>query len=139
MPAAGRVAGVCTGIADYLEADVTLIRLAWVVLSIVPGCLVGGFLAYLLAWAIMPESSAVPQVPAGQRRLVRSVSERKIAGVCGGLADYLGIDPTAVRLLWIVLTIFPGAIVFGLVAYVVAWFIMPDTVTSTGVVSPSAA
>ena len=49
------------------------------------------------------------------------------------------MDATAVRLLWIVLTVFPGAIVFGLVAYVVAWFIMPDSITSTGVVSPSAA
>jgi phage shock protein C len=139
MPAAGRVAGVSAGIAEYLEADVTLIRLAWVVLSIVPGCLVGGFLAYLLAWAIMPESSAAPEVPAGHRRLVRSASDRKIAGVCGGLAEYLSIDGTAVRLLWVVLTIFPGAIVLGLVAYVVAWFIMPESAPSRGMVAPSPA
>ena len=117
----------------------TLIRLVWVVLSIVPGCLVGGFIAYLVAWAIMPLSNAVPETPAGQRRLTRSASDRKIAGVCGGLADYLAIDATAVRLLWVVLTIVPGAIVLGVVAYVVAWFIMPDSITSTGVVSPSAA
>ena len=117
----------------------TLIRLAWVVLSIVPGCLVGGLLAYLVAWAIMPESSAAPEVPAGQRRLTRSASDRKIAGVCGGLADYLSIDGTAVRLLWIVLTIFPGAVVLGVVAYVVAWFIMPDSAPSSGVVAPSPA
>jgi phage shock protein PspC (stress-responsive transcriptional regulator) len=138
-PSAGRLAGVCAGIADYLEADVTLIRLAWVVLSIVPGCLIGGFIAYLVAWAIMPLSNAVPEAPAGQRRLTRSTSDRKIAGVCGGLADYLAIDATAVRLLWVVLTIVPGAIVFGLVAYVVAWFIMPDSVISSGIVSPSPA
>jgi len=139
LPAAGRLAGVCAGIAEYLEADVTLIRLVWVVLSIVPGCLVGGFLAYLLAWAIMPVSNAAPEIPAGQRRLTRSTSDRKVAGVCGGLAEYLGIDATAVRLLWIVLAIFPGAIVLGLVAYVVAWFIMPDSAPSSGVVAPSAA
>jgi len=138
IPSAGRLAGVCAGIADYLNADVTLIRLIWVVLSIVPGCLVGGILAYILAWAIMPESVAPAATPSGHH-LVRSTTDRKIAGVCGGLADYLSIDSTAVRLLWVVLTIIPGAIVLGLVAYVVAWFIMPQAVSSTGMVSASVA
>ena len=55
--AAGRIAGVCAGIAEYLDADVTLVRLVWVVLSIVPGGFVGGLVAYLAAWAIMPDSS----------------------------------------------------------------------------------
>jgi phage shock protein PspC (stress-responsive transcriptional regulator) len=87
----------------------------------------------------MPLSNAVPETPAGQRRVTRSTSDRKIAGVCGGLADYFAIDATAVRLLWVVLTVFPGAIVLGLVAYVVAWFIMPDSVTTSGLVSPSTA
>ena len=41
----GRIAGVCAGIAEYLDADVTLVRLVWVVLSIVPGGFVGGFVA----------------------------------------------------------------------------------------------
>jgi phage shock protein C len=139
IPSAGRLAGVCAGLADYLNADVTLIRLIWVVLSIVPGCLIGGLLAYIVAWAIMPESSAPANTPSGQRRLERSATDRKIAGVCGGLADYLSVDPTAVRVLWVVLTIVPGAIVLGLVAYVVAWFIMPQHASSTGIVSPSIA
>ena len=63
--------------------------------------------------------------------------DRIIAGVCGGLADYLGIDSTAIRLLWIVLAIFPGAVVLGVVAYFVAWFIMPEA-PSTPVVVTSA-
>ena len=54
---AGRIAGVCAGIAEYLDADVTLIRLVWVVLTIVPGCFVGGIVAYIAAWAIMTDSS----------------------------------------------------------------------------------
>ena len=139
IPSAGRVAGVCAGIADYLDADVTLIRLGWVVLSIVPGCLIGGAVAYLLAWAIMPESSATAEGEPGRQRLTRSVADRKIAGVCGGLADYLAIDSTAVRVLWILLTIVPGAIVLGVVAYLVAWFIMPASAAAGGLVAPSAA
>ena len=132
---AGRVAGVCAGIAQYLDADVTLIRLVWVVLSIVPGCFVGGLIAYIAAWAIMPDSAVPADGDPGPQRLTRSTSDRKIAGVCGGLADYLGVDSTAVRLLWIMLAIFPGAVVLGVVAYFVAWFIMPEAPSTPVVVT----
>ena len=124
--AAGRIAGVCAGIAAYLDTDVTLVRLAWVVLSIVPGGLVGGILAYLAAWMIVPDSTEPAAVsPTDARRLTRSERDRKVAGVCGGLSEYFAIDSTAVRLAWVVLTVVPGCIVLGIVAYSVAWFIMP--------------
>jgi len=123
--AAGRVAGVCAGIAEYLDADVTLIRLFWVILSIVPGGLIGGILAYLAAWIIVPDLEGLP-APSSGRRLTRSAADRKLAGVCGGLAHYLDIDPTVVRVLWAVLTIVPGGIVLGVIAYLVGWFIIPS-------------
>ena len=126
--ASGRIGGVCAGLAEYLEADVTFIRLAWVVLSIVPGVFVGGFLAYLGAWIVMPDSSAPGTTgDASTKRLTRSATDRKIAGVCAGLADYVNVDPTIVRVVWIVLTVVPGVIVLGIAAYLVAWFIMPGT------------
>ena len=124
--AAGRIAGVCTGIAEYFDTDVTLVRLAWVVLSIVPGGFIGGIVAYIAAWAIMPDTS-VPADVAGAQRLTRSTVDRKVAGVCGGLAEYFHVDPAVVRLVWAVLTVVPGAIVLGVVAYLVAWFIMPES------------
>jgi len=137
---AGRIAGVCAGIAEYLEVDVTLVRLAWVVLSIVPGCLVGGLLAYVAAWLIMPDATAPAGVDAGSNRLTRSRTDRRLAGVCGGLAEYLGVDSTAVRVLWAVLTIIPGAILLGVVAYLVAWLIMPEASAGAPIiVSPSTA
>jgi phage shock protein PspC (stress-responsive transcriptional regulator) len=135
----GRIAGVCAGIAEYLDADVTLIRLGWVVLSIVPGCLIGGLIAYIAAWLIMPDSSVPADGETGTARhpLTRSAVDRRIAGVCGGLAEYLGVDATVVRVLWAVLTIIPGAIIAGVVAYVVAWFIMPaDRAPHATVISP---
>lgn len=60
------------------------------------------------------------------RKLMRSHADKKVAGVCGGLADYLGVDPTLVRVGAIVALVagFPAT----LVAYVVAWAIMPRTV-----------
>lgn len=59
------------------------------------------------------------------KRLYRSEVDRKIAGVCGGLAEYFRLDATLVRLLVVILTIYPGAIVFGVLAYVIAWAIIP--------------
>ena len=62
---------------------------------------------------------------APRKRLVRSRANRKIAGVCGGLAEYVDMDVTLMRLLWAVVTILSG-IVPGIVAYLVAWIIMPE-------------
>jgi phage shock protein C len=134
----GRIAGVCAGIADYLNTDVTLVRLAWVLLSIIPGAFFGGALAYLAAWILLPESQAEVN-RSGPARLTRSATDRKIAGVCGGIAEYIAIDPTVVRVVWAVLAIVPGCIVFGVLAYLVAWFIMPERPVSTMVPSPHAA
>src|ERR1700759_741741 len=106
--AEGRVAGVCAGIADYLDIDVTVVRLGWIILSIVPGGIVGGILAYVAAPFVMTDArSSTTNRAAARRRITRSVGERKIAGVCGGIAEYFALDPTVVRLAWIVLTIIP--------------------------------
>lgn len=126
VPARGRIAGVCAGLADYSGTDVTVVRLAWVILSLVPGAVVGGIVAYVAAWLIMPESPAPPRTAYAGKRLVRSGSDRKLAGVCGGVAEYLDVDPTLVRVLAVVLAIYPGAVVGGAIVYVVAWVIMPE-------------
>jgi phage shock protein C len=58
------------------------------------------------------------------KRLHRSSTDRKLAGVCGGIAQYLGWDPTLVRLLWILLTLAGGS---GILIYLILWVVMPDT------------
>ncbi|MGH9350503.1 MAG: PspC domain-containing protein [Vicinamibacterales bacterium] len=124
-PDEGRIGGVCAGMAEYFDTDVTLVRLAWVILSLVPGGVVGGLIAYLAAWIIIPPACPAPARETG-RRLSRSRTDRQVAGVCGGLAAYFGIDSTAARVIWAVLTIVPGAIVLGVAAYLIAWFVMPE-------------
>ena len=57
------------------------------------------------------------------KRIYRSESDRLIAGVCGGIAQYFVIDPTIVRLVLVAFTLFGGA---GVLAYVVAWIVVPD-------------
>lgn len=125
LPAEGQIAGVCAGLAAYFNVDVTIVRLLWVVLTIVPGAIVGGVIAYAAAWLLMPESFAPAESPAGVKRLVRSSTDRKIAGVCGGLAAYLGVDSTLIRVALIVLAIYPGAFICGVIAYAIGWALIP--------------
>lgn len=123
IPAEQKVAGVCAGLADYLDVDVALIRALWLALTIVPGAIVGGVVAYALAWIVMPEGVST-RVVIG-RRIARSETDKKIAGVCGGLAEYFGVDSTLVRVAWIILAVLPGAVVGGMLAYLAAWFVIP--------------
>jgi phage shock protein PspC (stress-responsive transcriptional regulator) len=58
------------------------------------------------------------------RTLRRSTHDRMIAGVCGGTADYLGVDATVVRLLLVAATLFGFGL--GAVLYVVCWLIVPE-------------
>jgi len=59
------------------------------------------------------------------KKLIRSRTDRRIAGVCAGLGSYLDLDVSLVRLLWAIVTLASG-IMPGLVAYVLAWIIMPE-------------
>ena len=57
-----------------------------------------------------------------EKRLQRSRSEKMVGGVCGGFAEYFSIDPTIVRVLWVIITLLGGA---GLLLYIIFWVIMP--------------
>lgn len=57
------------------------------------------------------------------RRLTRS-NNKMIAGVCAGLAEYFGFDPTVVRLVYALLTIFTAFA--GVIVYIVLWIVMPE-------------
>ena len=57
-----------------------------------------------------------------KKQLMRSSLDKKIAGVCAGVAHYLDMDPTIVRVIWGVLAFGYGA---GIVAYIILWIIAP--------------
>ena len=57
------------------------------------------------------------------RKLYRSRTNRKVAGVCGGLAQYFNLDATLVRVLFVVLAVLGGS---GLVLYLAMWIIVPN-------------
>lgn len=56
------------------------------------------------------------------RKLVKS-QDRKICGVCGGIAEYFGIDPTIVRIVWALAALFAGT---GVLTYIIAALLMPE-------------
>jgi phage shock protein C len=56
------------------------------------------------------------------KRLFRSGKDKILGGVCGGIGEYFGVDPVLIRLLWILFTLAYGA---GVVAYIIAWIIIP--------------
>ena len=58
-----------------------------------------------------------------EKKLYRSRTDKKICGVCGGLAKYLGMDATVVRLILVLITLFVGA---GLLAYIIAALVIPE-------------
>ncbi len=57
-----------------------------------------------------------------EKKLTRSLADAKLAGVCSGIAKYFNLDPTLVRIIWLVLVIACG---IGILAYLICWFVMP--------------
>ena len=57
------------------------------------------------------------------KRLYRSRKDRKLGGVCGGIAEYLNVDSTVIRILWILFAIAYG---IGILAYFICWLIIPE-------------
>jgi phage shock protein C len=71
---------------------------------------------------LVSTAPGVTPAAAPVKRLTRSSIDKKIAGVCGGLADYFDLDPTLVRVLWLLLVLFGGT---GVLAYLILWIALP--------------
>ena len=61
------------------------------------------------------------------KRIIRSRKDRIISGVCGGFAEYFGLDPSLIRLAWIFFTLFGGS---GILAYLLAMIVIPDELSA---------
>jgi phage shock protein C len=80
-----------------------------------------------------PASTPPPPTAYSPKKFVRSTNDRKVAGVCAGVADYFDMDPTLVRILWALATLIPGP---NILAYIVIWIAAPEG--PTGVTRTSA-
>lgn len=118
LRAEGKIAGVCSGLADYFDLDPVLVRLAFILLLCVGGM---GLIAYIVMWVMVPAGEAT-RTPSGRSRLHLSSKNRKLAGVCGGLGEFLGMDALIFRVLFVVFFFAWGS---GVMLYGVLWLLMP--------------
>ena len=61
------------------------------------------------------------------KRLYRSRENKMLGGVCAGIAEYLNVDPTLVRLIWAFFVVFAGT---GILAYIICWIVIPEKPTN---------
>lgn len=64
-----------------------------------------------------------------EKKLYRSISDKKLCGVCAGLGRYLNIDATVIRMLWALCCVFGGS---GVIAYIICALVIPEEPVSNG-------
>ncbi len=118
-----KILGVCAGIADYLNVDPALIRAGVLCLA--------GILAFLpVAVVYFILSFVLPAAPSNYYQLVQNTgkkitkgADKKLAGVCSGVAEYLGCDATVIRLILAIAFLFFG---YGIWVYIVGCIVLPQ-------------
>jgi phage shock protein PspC (stress-responsive transcriptional regulator) len=118
-----KIAGVCGGLGEHFDLDPVFFRLFFLALLCFGGT---GLVAYLAMWIMVPLEGAAHEVRS-PRRLRRSRAERRVAGVCGGLGEFVAIDPVLFRVLFVVLAFMGG---IGILLYIAFWLAMPDALAA---------
>lgn len=118
-----KISGVCAGIADYFNIDPTIVRIIAASLAFIS---VGTAAIIYLVFALALENPPANyyEIYHNTSKKVMKSADKKIAGVCGGIAEAMNIDPAIVRLVWGLVTALT-AVVPGTVAYIVAACVMP--------------
>lgn len=117
-----KLCGVCAGVADYFNIDPTLVRLAVVLIALVTA-IIPTLIVYLIIAIV------IPNAPENYYQLFNNTSRRltkghdkKISGVCSGFAEWFDIDPTVVRVLFVLFAFLFGS---GFTFYIACMIIMP--------------
>lgn len=125
-----KVFGICGGIAEYLDIDPALMRILLLVFTIFGGGLF--LLMYIILYFIIPSRNGTRQpltldvASFKDKRIKRIVNNRILAGVCGGLGNYLSIDPTIIRIIFVILDILTGILPLLVLYLTMIWVIPLD-------------
>ena len=118
-----KIAGVCGGLGQYIGMDPTIIRLLVLLICIFTAVL-PLLVLYIIAWMLIPQG---PQtyIQYKCKKLYRSVNNRKIGGICGGIAEAIRVDATIVRIVMLFAMILTGIFPI-LISYFVGIVIIPE-------------
>ena len=114
-----KLAGVCAGLGEYFDMDPLIFRLVFL-LSLLFGGI--GALAYLVMWIMVPPKEGGAQAAREPLKLRLSDSDRKLAGVCGGLGEFFHIDTVFFRVGFVLLAFACGV---GVLLYIALWLLLP--------------
>lgn len=133
------IGGVCAGLADYFNIDVTVVRLLFVVMFFSFGI---GLIPYIVLWIVAPNSTE-GQIGAIRKKLYRDSEHKLIGGVCSGISEFFGIDVWIPRVLFLlpvigsaigragdwsfIESLMPGSFL----AYLICWFVLPEAKTTS--------
>jgi phage shock protein PspC (stress-responsive transcriptional regulator) len=116
-----KIAGICAGLGEFFNIDPTIIRLVFVFLAILTG-IVPFIIIYFVAIFIIPIETSEIEIPK-IKKLYRS-NNKIIAGVCSGIAEYMSVDSTIVRFIFVIICAITLIIPMFLL-YLLAWIIIP--------------
>ena len=117
-----KLCGVCDGIGKSLSIDPTLVRIGFVTLALM-FAIVPVLVAYIVCALVMTQPpEGYVEVENAYKKITKG-KEKKISGVCDGIAKYFGIDAMIVRLIFVALTLWIGG---GIMAYIVCMIMIPD-------------
>ena len=114
--------GIFAGLGEYFKIDPTFLRILFIILCIFTG-IIPLVLAYFIAALIIPMHRDVKAINK-YKKLYRSKSNKKIAGICGGIGTFFNTDPVIIRLIALFLCFISGIIPLVL-AYFIGWIIIP--------------
>jgi len=123
--------GVCSGIANYLNTDTSLVRIAFVFAFFIIG---SGLLIYLILWIVIPKATGELAGKLNKRennnpnKLYRSKENKAIGGVCSALALHFGLEIWVIRLAF-----FIGLFLYGstFILYIISWIVIPKASNNT--------
>ena len=117
-----KLSGVCDGIGKGLNIDPTFIRIIFVSLALMTA-VVPVLIAYIVCALVLTQPpEGYVEVENSYKKITKG-KEKKISGVCDGIAKYFGIDAMIVRLIFVALTLWIGG---GIMAYIVCMIMIPD-------------
>jgi len=116
-----RLCGVCDGVARFINLDPVLIRTVVICIALMTAVF-PVLLVYIIAALVLPKApEGYTEVDGAYKKIMKS-EDRRVCGVCSGIAEYFNIDSTIVRLIFVLLTLWIGG---GIICYIVCALMFP--------------